>query len=208
MSTIIYIVIVLIVSCILVCIFSKSRSASGRPIFAESNFEPHPNDKAILVNGPIYSNVKDACYDFCDMYNVDDYVVLIKLIRIDPETTLLLFPYEIDFLHFVYLVNHLQAPTNQQYHATVTGWLTTRGSDKWINARTANKRAMLTSGQHENDQDRVYFITMDGIAYQFTISQNIALETNNSPITYTQAEINIENYEGRRGELIAFRPTE
>src|SRR5690606_40502850 len=97
MSTVISIIIFTSVIVVLIITWYKEKSFTTRPEFSENDFQLISNDKSILIEGPNYSEVKDACMDFCETYNDSQYYVIIKIIRINPTTCLLIFPYEINF---------------------------------------------------------------------------------------------------------------
>ncbi len=172
MSTIITIIIIAIVIVVLAQTLFKGNSSNNnvKLQFSENDFEIIRNDKIILVEGPIYNEVKSACMDFCNQYNKENYNVIIKIIRLDPTTSLLVFPYEIDFNSYCYLVNYLEFPINQKYNAKVTGWLTSKRIDEWIDSRSVNKKIMVYNSFDLELADCVLFTTMDQIGYKIAFS--------------------------------------
>ena len=172
MSTIITIIIVAIVIVVLVQTLYKGNSSNNiaKLQFSENDFDIIRNDKIILIEGPIYNEVKSACMDFCEQYNKETFNVIIKIIRLDPTTCLLVFPYEIDFSTYCYLVNYLEYPINQKYNAKVTGWLTSKRIDEWIESRSVNKKIMVYNSYDLELSDCVLYTTMDQIGYKIDFS--------------------------------------
>src|SRR5690606_1342336 len=203
MSTIISIVIIAIVIIVLIVSWMTGKSTASRPEFSENDYPEINNDKGILIEGPIYSEVKEACMDFCEMINEMEYHVIIKLVRIDPNTCLLLFPYEIDFKYYCYLLNYLEFPLYLKFNAKVTGWLTSKKIDQWIDNRSVNKRIMVYNAADKINADLVYFTTMDQIGYIVEFSSNEKAKELPSPVRRFESckrcvdDLNILN-----GELI------
>jgi len=203
MSTIISIIIIAIVIIVLVLTWYKEKSMVSRPEFSENDFPLINNDKGIVVEGPIYNDVKSACMDFCEMYNEKNYNIIIKLIRIDPNTNLLLFPFEIDFKYYCFLVNFLEYPIHQKYNSKVTGWLTSKKTDEWIDSRSVNKKIMVYNSSDPEFSDGIFFTTMDQIGFKVNFQSKNNVEELDIPIIrYYSCSRNIEDLNLLSGELI------
>lgn len=204
MSPIMSIVIIAIVIIALGFSWFNGKTNSSPGVFSENDFPLIPNDKGIVIEGPEYSEVKTACTDFCHMYNKNEYSIIIKLVGIDQKTSLLLFPYEIDFTNYCYLVNYLEYPINQHYQATVTGWLTAKKIDQWIHINSVNKKIMVYNVKELNRGDVVYYTSMDQKGYIIDFQKNSNAEEMESPIKrYISCEKDVKDLNNLTGELIA-----
>lgn len=204
MSTIIAIILILIVVTVLgINWFKEKAQKPSRLAFSESDYDLKQNDKKIIVEGPTYSDVKSACSDFCDQYNSMDYLVILKLIRINPNTTYIIFPYDIEFKHICYLVNYLEFPINQQYAAKVTGWLAGKKKYDWLGDPYENKKIMIYNSFDLTYSDCVLITTADQETQRINFSSNQnELETHPTERQFKICELDIEELLLTRGEFI------
>ena len=203
MSTVISIIIFTSVIVVLMITWYKEKSFTTRPEFSENDFPLIYNDKSILIEGPNYSEVKEACMDFCKTYNDSQYYVIIRIIRINPTTCLLIFPYEINFRHYCFLINYLEYPFRQRYTAKVTGWLTSQRIDDWINNRSVNKKIMVYNHTDLNFSDGVNYTTMDQLGYRIDFTNNSSVIELEAPLKqYSPISIKMEVLNLDKGELV------
>ena len=206
MSTIVSIIIIAAVIIVLIFAWYKEKPSPSRPEFSETDFPLIFNDKSILVEGPNYNEIREVCIEFCEKYNVKQYNVIVKLIRLNPTSTLLIFPYEIDFQHYCYLVNYLKFPIGQNYSADVKGWLTSKKLDEWIDCRSVNKKIMVYNHSDIKYADGVNYTTMDQLGFRINFNEPGKASELEQPVQkYAPFSLKIQELNLSRGEIITSR---
>ena len=197
------ILIVLIVVFTLVRTLKPINSKISSLKFDEDDFKRKNNDKVILINGPIYNDVKKACEEFCQEFNKHKFQVIVNLIRINPESNLLTFPYDISFKHYCYLINYLRFINKLSKKATITGWLSSPDCEYWFVEDFIDQKVMIYIPKDEEPGNYVYACTESNNSYQL----NFTLDEDNILAIYWEQEyqkcpIKIEDYSFRKGSLI------
>lgn len=124
------------------------------------------NDKIIVIQGADYEDIKKVLYQFCNIYNKDDYAAIIKLTQISKSESILTFPYDIDFSVYCFLINYLYYPDEISYKANIKGWATTKSADDFISKKNADQLVMLYIPAGEKEFDNVYMTTENHKGYK------------------------------------------
>ncbi|MCO7355734.1 hypothetical protein [Riemerella anatipestifer] len=123
------------------------------------------NDKIIIVEGAKYEVVKKAIQQFCNIYNKENYIAVIKLSKLSETTSILTFPYDIEFGTFCFLTNYLYYPNDIFYKADIKAWTTTKLNDEFISEENVNKYVMLYIPPEDQEYDNVYMTTEQNVGY-------------------------------------------
>lgn len=194
---------------VLAVVFTIVRSFKGQseiknlPLFQEDDYVKKPNDKRMLIEGPIYHEVENACKAFCREFNETNTQVIIRLIRIDAERNLLIFPYDINFKHYCYLLNFLKQPNPNSKKSRIRGWLTAKEKDLWIQDDLTNSAIMVYLLDHESACNYVYASSVDKQCYKFMFDfqkETLLMPTDFSP--YQNCPVNLEEYSLGQGKII------
>lgn len=124
------------------------------------------NDKLIIVETASDDDIKRVLSEFCNLYNEDKYVAVLRLTKISDKKFAITFPYDIDFVHLCFLVNYVAYPMDFDKGFKATGWTSTKNTDLWITEKSANKDVMLFISDYDTEGDNVYLTTSDNIGYK------------------------------------------
>ncbi len=168
----IYLVIVIGIIVIIGFYFRFIKSSSDFDNTKRSDFDKPSkfikNDKIIVIKNIKEDLLKKIITQFCNGYNQNDWKVLPKL-TIDKFEYQIVFPYDIDFEIFCYFINYLKYPenlSNQDYHRPeITGWCTTKSTDKWMKSDIENKEVMIYIPDWDDEYDNVYLTTQDNLSF-------------------------------------------
>ena len=158
------------------------------------------NDKLIIIEGTNYEDIKNVITAFCKMYNKESIKVTPRLIKISITKFAILFPYDVDFEIFCYLVNYLTYPMELKWNVEVTAWTTTTKNDIWITSTTADKKIMIFIPPDDDEYDNVYLLTSENICYKLEFAgeeEKLILQTSKryTPPDYHMSGINLNEYE-------------
>ncbi|GAA4138472.1 hypothetical protein GCM10022216_15650 [Sphingobacterium kyonggiense] len=197
------ILIVLIVIFTIVKTLKPTNSKKPGLKFNEEDFKTKNNNKVILIKGPINNDVRIACEEFCQEFNKHKFQVIINLIRINPETNLLIFPYDISFKHFCYLINYLRFVNKLSNKGTITGWLSNPDCEYWLNEHLIDQNIMIYIPKEEGPGNYVYACTGKNDTFQlkFTLDKDNYSTMDNLQL-YQKCPIKIEDYSYGKGNLI------
>ncbi len=169
MITIFSILLVLFVISILLKSFDNNRRQKKVQVYHESELEKKTNDKVILVKGPSFNDLKDACETFCKLFNKQQLLIIINLNKTDPRTYVLTFPYDISFKHYCFMINYLKFSNILGPYNHINGWLTTSAEDAFMNDYIVNKKVMVYLPDFENPSGIVFLTTIDGFTFQLDL---------------------------------------
>jgi len=124
------------------------------------------NDKIIIVDGARYEDIKKATLQFCNIYNKQNLVAIVKLTKISENLSVLTFPYDIDFGTLCFLTNYLYYPNEIFYKADIKAWTTTRPNDDFISNENENQYSMLFIPNDDKEYDNVYMTTKENKGYK------------------------------------------
>jgi hypothetical protein len=127
------------------------------------------NNKIILVDNVEYNLIKQAVQDFTDMYDNPEQFELkpiSKLYKPQEDQTLIIFPYNIDFEIFCYLINYIKYPIDLKYKANVLAWTTTKPDDPKIISEVSNRNVMLYIDPNDIEYDNVMLIAENEQTYK------------------------------------------
>ncbi|MFZ4261210.1 hypothetical protein ACFRAE_04160 [Sphingobacterium sp. HJSM2_6] len=169
MTTIFSILLVLFVITILLKSFDKNRREKKVQVYHESELEKKANDKVILVKGPSFNDLKDACETFCKLFNKQQLLIIINLNKVGSRTYILTFPYDINFKHYCFMINYLKFSNILGPYNQIKGWLTTDEEGVFMNEYIADKKAMIYLPDYENPSGIVFLTTIDGFTFQLDL---------------------------------------
>ncbi len=124
------------------------------------------NDKLIIINDIINSEVDKILTSFCNAYNQESFAALLRLYKLSERQFAITFPYDIEFEIFCFLVNYAHYPIGFDKSFEVTGWTTTKSGEIWITEKSENKKVMLFIPDDDTEYDNVYLTTDDNIGYK------------------------------------------
>lgn len=124
------------------------------------------NDKLVIVETASDDEIKRVISDFCNLYNEDKYVAILRLTKISDKKYAITFPYDIDFVYLCYFINYVTYPMGFEKGFKAIGWTTTKPSDLWITEKSANKNVMLFISDYDTEGDNVFLTTSDNIGYK------------------------------------------
>ena len=124
------------------------------------------NDKLVLVNNVTSSEIDKILTGFCNMYNKESFVALLRLYELNEKQFAITFPYDIGFQTYCFLVNYIRYPMGFNKSFEVTGWATPKNGEMWITEKSANKKIMLFIPNDDKEYDNVYLTTEDNIGYK------------------------------------------
>jgi len=169
MTTIFSILLVLFVITILLKSFDKNRREKKVQVYHESELEKKANDKVILVKGPSFNDLKDACETFCKLFNKQQLLIIINLNKVGSRTYILTFPYDINFKHYCFMINYLKFSNILGPYNQIKGWLTTDEEGVFMNEYIADKKVMIYLPDYENPSGIVFLTTIDGFTFQLDL---------------------------------------
>jgi hypothetical protein len=122
------------------------------------------NDKLVIVNDILETDIHKILSGFCNMYNKEKYQAQPRLVKIRERNFAITFPFDIDFDVFCYFINYIHYPMGfaKSFHAT--GWTTI--DDTWIKEKIENKKAMLYIPSDNKERDNVFMTTSDNIGFK------------------------------------------
>jgi len=166
-------IILIVAAILLVCfvfrnqLFSdKTAENSSRPPDSQLPSVPQDNDKIILVKNVKHEDIKNALIKFCNIYNQKDFAALPRLWQLSPETFVITFPYDVDFVTYCFAINFMKYPVDIKWNAMVRAWATAKAGDDWITDKSANKPVMLFLADDDKEYDNVFLTTNDNIGYK------------------------------------------
>lgn len=127
------------------------------------------NDKIVIVKKINYTDLKKVLAAFCEMYPESKYKTEIRVTKLPSNSFAILFPCDIEFELFCYLVNYIRYPVELEWDAEIAAWATTRQGDKWITDKSANKQVMLFIPDDDQEHDTIFMTTVDGIGYKIRL---------------------------------------
>lgn len=179
---------------------------AGYIIFINQNQNTHLNEKRsseakkptklIENNKLILAQTIDKEYliknikSFCNLYNQEDYVAVMKLVTLENNTYAIVFPYDIDDTTFGFLVNYLAFPIdyNAEKQVKVKGWLTMGG-----------KKVMMQNSDEKDEFDGV-LITDENNLTIFSCFDGTDKVKKDSNIVYHLQPISIDAIKHQEGE--------
>lgn len=174
-------------------------NSRGKVEFEKKKIE---NDKIIIIEGAKYLDIKKALKQFCNIYNKENYVAVIRISKISEKVTVLTFPYDIDFTHFCFLTNYLYYPNEIFYKADIKAWTTTKSTDEFITENSADKYVLLYVPSNDAEHDNVYMTTEDNKCFKLGFSIGDQKELKQPVKDFVENKYEIEDAENKRGEEI------
>ncbi|MCB9065168.1 MAG: hypothetical protein H6551_08530 [Chitinophagales bacterium] len=133
------------------------------------------NNKVISIEGVSYDLLKKALSNFKVLYKNEFVVVGIH--RISNSAFVLVFPDDISFRLFSYLVNYLKYPNDiDSWNPQIMAWTTLYKGDEWVIEEMVNKQAMLYIADNDTEYDNVSLTTELSKGYILTFSKSKAKE--------------------------------
>lgn len=114
------------------------------------------NDKIIWIENISKQEIHTALQDFCDLYNVKTYEVLPRLIPYSSTEYAIVFPYDISFELYCYLINYLSFPEKIEKTFPALGYCTL----------STQQKAMLYMSNNDTEYDNVYITTDNNKCYK------------------------------------------
>ncbi len=202
--SIITILVVLFVIFMLLKTVNSKGDVSPIQQFNEEDFIKKNNDKVIRVKGPIFNDVKNHCKAFCDQFNEQKFQVIINLTRLDAQTNLLTFPYDIDMKHFCYLINYLHHVKEWNSNVQVTGWHSCKEKDSWAIDPLYHKQLMISLPQKETHTDYVYAVSEDKLGYKLLFNfDKETIPLDRPPFEFEKCCENLEDYSFGKGIIVS-----
>jgi len=148
------------------------------------------NDKIIWIENISKQEIHTALQDFCDLYNVKTYEVLPRLIPYSSTEYAIVFPYDISFELYCYLINYLSFPEKIEKTFPALGYCTL----------STQQKAMLYMSNNDTEYDNVYITTDDNKCYKngFALGKQMqelpTIDKNYQPLKVNWDEISSKNY--------------
>lgn len=149
---------------------SKSEKENARPDNISLPITEIENDKLIIVEDISSDEIDRVLTDFCNMYNNEKWQVLTRRHKINESKFALLFPFDIEFKIYCYLINYIHYPIDFDKQFVATAWATTKKGQTWIDDKLEEKEVMIFIPEVDNDFDSVYITTSENIGYKLSFS--------------------------------------
>jgi len=160
------------------------------------------NDKLVKIKDVSFTDLKTVLTGFCNLYNKERYQAMLRLIKLSEREFAIIFPYDIEFDIFCYLINYLVYPVELTRRLEVVAWATTRGSDCWITEKNANKKIMLFVPADDTAGDNVYMTTEDNTGYKLGFGLRDRKMVEPPVKRYMSPEMEISEFENKEDEDI------
>jgi hypothetical protein len=168
MKILLILIVVVAVMLVLKACVGANQAAKDNPLppAAAKPIALVENDKIIFVSNINAEDIKKALIDFCNIYNKEKYIAIPRLTTRSPNSFVVTFPFDTDFVTFCYAVNYLKYPIDIKVLPIVTAWATTKEGEDWITDKSKNKKVMLFLADDDNEFDNVFMTTEDNIGYK------------------------------------------
>ena len=160
------------------------------------------NDKIIIVDGAKYEDIKKATLQFCNIYNKQNLVAIVKLTKISENLSVLTFPYDIDFGTFCFLINYLYYPNEIFYQADIKAWATTKPNDDFISKENQNKYSMIFIPRDDKEYDNVYMTTKENKGFKLGFAVGGLKNLSSPKINFIENKYMIKDIEDKPNEEI------
>lgn len=124
------------------------------------------NDKLIVIDNVDCATLTQVLKDFRELYKEAGIAFDWQLRKVSNEQYALTFPSNIDFMHFCFLINFLQYPSDITWHARVVAWATISSADEMFDDFSVSTKAMLFVPSDDTEYDNVCLTTQEGKGYK------------------------------------------
>ncbi len=170
-------------------------TSTRRPDLSKKPVEPVDNDKIIIIKNADFEKIKTGIQEFCNLNNENEYIALPRLIQ-DNEQLVIVFPYDIQFEYFCYLINYLKYFDETDKLPDIKAWCSTGSNEQeFVKEEIANKKVMIYIPDNDEDYEDVYITTLDNSGYIIKFSDEGIVESLENPV------LNFEPFITDLGEL-------
>ncbi len=169
-------VLVLIILIVFILVFkfkdkiSLNSNESQRPPLSFFPKVTVPNDKLIYIAGISEVEIQSILKGFCDIYNQDNFQAIIQIHKINQNQYHLIFPYDIKFDIFCYLINYLTYPQEVDNIYQPIGWMTLKNNEFNCIKETTILPIMIVIKENDQDYDHVHIVTIDEEEYEYSLN--------------------------------------
>ncbi|MCB2379756.1 hypothetical protein LGH70_19325 [Hymenobacter sp. BT635] len=162
-----------------------------------------PNDKLLIVDNVAHAQLETVLRHFCALYNAAQVQIRLKLVNLSASRFAIVFPTNISFGNFCFLVNYLQYPTDQTWDARLFAWDTLQADNDWFTADYVGTRVILFVPPDDKEYDNICVTTQDNRGFKLGFGGAPKAQSLHTPKElYAEAPVSVAALLAAEGQYI------